>query len=82
MAQAKEIDSLSGRQIVIITDSRGLGLQSELDRINKIEGTNLNIQVFVWQGRGITGAVKETWKQLIWMAPSLIIVSAGICDIT
>lgn len=67
---------------VIITDSRGFGLQTELDRINKRKETNLSIQVFVWKGRGITGAVKETTKQLVWIAPSLIIISAGICDIT
>lgn len=68
--------------VVIITDSRGYGLQAELDRIAKKEGSRLNIQVFIWKGRGITGAVKETSKQLTWIAPNLIIVSAGICVIT
>lgn len=82
MAQSNVGPSQSGETVVIITDSRGFGFQAELDKIGRREGSNVNIQVFTWRGRGITGSVKETSKQLIWMAPSLIIVSAGICDIT
>lgn len=83
MIQTRDNEGMKkSRQIVIITDSRGYGLQAELDGITKREGTNINFQVFVWRGRGIAGAVKETSKQLVWMAPTYIIVTAGICDIT
>lgn len=68
--------------VVIITDSRGMGLQQEIDRIAKREDADMNIQVFVWRGRGIASATKETSKQLIWIAPSLVIILAGICDVT
>lgn len=66
---------------MIITDSRGKGLQNDIDYIERKE-TDLNMQVFVWKGRGIVEAVKQTSKQLVWMAPSLILVFAGICDVT
>lgn len=68
--------------VVIITDSRGFGLQSIIDRIEKEKQTDYKIQIFVWKGRGITGAVRETSKQMIWLAPRLVIVFAGICDVT
>lgn len=68
--------------VVIITDSRGFGLQGIIDRIEKEEKTDYKIQTFVWKGRGITGAVRETSKQMVWLAPRLVIVFAGICDIT
>lgn len=42
----------------------------------------MNIQVFVWKGKGIVEAVKHTTKQQIWMAPRLVIIIAGICDVT
>lgn len=82
MAQCNEHPCTDNSTVVIITDSRGYGLQTELDKIVKREGSNMNFQVFVWRGRGISGAVKKTSKQLIWMAPALILVSAGICDVT
>lgn len=68
--------------VALITDSRGFGLQNELDNIERLEKLDLKIQVFVWKGRGITGAIRETSKQLVWLAPSLVMVFAGICDIT
>lgn len=68
--------------VVIIADSRGFGLQDEIDKIVKREGSDINVQVFVWRGRGIASATKETSKQLIWIAPSIIIIFAGICDVT
>lgn len=82
MAQAAANDLSTRGPVVLITDSRGHGLQLEIDSIIKREGLDMNVQVFVWRGKGIAGAVKATSKQLIWIAPSLIIVSAGICDIT
>lgn len=68
--------------VVIIADSRGYGLQQDLDELDRREHKSLNIQVFVWKGRGIVEATKQTSKQLIWMAPSLILIFAGICDVT
>lgn len=66
-------------KIAIIADSRGVGLQAVLDRLNEAKH---KISVFVHKGRGIVAAVKETSKTLIWMAPDHIFVLAGICDIT
>lgn len=68
--------------VAIITDSRGFGLQDDLDCISKKENLDLNVQVFVWKGRGIVEATKQTTKQLIWMAPELVLIFAGICDVT
>lgn len=68
--------------VAIITDSRGFGLQDDLDYICKREKLEINIQVFVWKGKGIVEAVKHTTKQLIRMAPRLVIIFAGICDVT
>lgn len=68
--------------VALITDSRGFGLQNELDHIEGIEKLGLKIQVFVWKGHGITEAIRKTSKQLVWLAPSLVMVLAGICDIT
>lgn len=65
--------------IVIIADSRGAGLQAEIDSLNK--GKH-KISVFVHKGKGIVEAVKLTSKTLVWMAPDHVIVLAGICDVT
>lgn len=67
------------KRIAIVTDSRGVGLQEELDSINEHA---FDIKVFVKKGNGIAQAVRETSKSLIWMAPDLVLVLAGICDIT
>lgn len=83
MAEASQTVSLKyGGPVVIITDSRGQGLQEEMDAIERREETDHKIQLFVWKGRGITGAIRESSIQLVWIAPSLIIVYAGICDVT
>lgn len=66
-------------RIAIVTDSRGQGLQEELNRVN-LKG--YTIKVFVKKGCGIAQAVRETSKSLVWMAPDIIIVLAGICDVT
>lgn len=68
--------------VAIITASRGYGLQDDLDYICKWEKRNVNIQVFVWKGKGIVEATKQTTQQLIWLAPRLVIIFAGICDVT
>lgn len=34
------------------------------------------------EGGGIIEATKQTSKQLIWMAPRLVLIFAGICDVT
>lgn len=67
-------------KVVIVADSRGKGLQQDLDLLNS-EGS-INIKVLVKKGRGIAELIRDTSKDLIWMAPSQIYVLAGICDIT
>lgn len=66
-------------QVAIIADSRGMGLQHKMDICN--DG-NYDITVIVKRGRGITNAVMESSKKLISIAPDLIIITAGICDVT
>lgn len=83
MAEARpHMKSNQDGPVVIIADSRGYGLQHDLEELGRTEHKNLNIQVFVWKGRGIVEATKQTSKQLIWMAPRLILIFAGICDVT
>lgn len=65
----------SGTSVVIITDSRGRGLQSIFD---KLDDKIYKVRVLVWIGRGITEAVKESKSQLLWIAPDLIILLSGI----
>lgn len=67
------------KRVAIVTDSRGQGLQDELDRVND---KRYDIKVFLKKGCGIAQAIRETSKSLVWMAPDIIIVVAGICDIT
>lgn len=77
MATAKARSPSKG-PVVIVTDSRGFGFQDEIDKLIKQDGTEISVQVFVWRRRGIASAVKETSKQLVWIAPSLIVVFEGI----
>lgn len=66
-------------RVVIIADSRGVGLQSEFDLLND---KGYEIKVLVYKGRGMSQAVREATNKLIWMRPDQIIILAGICDIT
>lgn len=77
MACAKE--RVEGTSVVVITDSRGRGIEAEL---SSIQDRSYSVKVLVWKGRGVTEAVKESKQQLIWMAPDVVIVLAGICDLT
>lgn len=65
--------------VVVITDSRGGGLQEEM---TKLVPGNITIRVLVYPGRGIISAVKESEKLLNWWQPNQIIILNGICDIT
>lgn len=64
---------------MVIADSRGGGLQEEID---KILPANLTVKVLTYPGRGIIRAVKESEKLINWWQPSQIYVTNGICDIT
>lgn len=66
-------------RVIIIADSRGAGLQSEIDILN--DG-NYDIKVIIRKGRGMTQAVIESTNKLMWTRPDQIVVLAGICDIT
>lgn len=65
--------------IVIITDSRGAGLEEEIE---KIHSNGNNVRVLVYPGKGIIRAVKEAESLLNWWCPQQIYVMNGICDIT
>lgn len=80
MTMAKSAGSSHNARIVIVADSRGKGLQSELDQLNT-DG-HVTIKVIVKKGRGIADLIRDTSKELIWMAPTQIYVLAGICDVT
>lgn len=67
-------------KVVIVADSRGKGLQRDLDALNS-EGS-VNIKVLVKKGRGMVELIRDTSKELVWMAPYQIYVLAGICDVT
>lgn len=66
-------------KVAILADSRGVGLKYELDHQN---GGGYEIVVIVKKGRGIIDLVREVSKRLLWIAPDVIIIVAGICDIT
>lgn len=40
------------------------------------------MKILVWKGRGITAAVKDSGQTINWLAPDIIMVVAGICDLT
>lgn len=81
MATANEQNVHNRKQIkvAIITDSRGAGLQSRFDQM---KGKSYQVKVLVRVGKGVTDAVKDSRRDLDWMGPDIIIVIAGICDIT
>lgn len=81
MASAKGHNSDNRKQmkVAIITDSRGAGLESRFDQM---KGKAYQVKVIVRKGKGITDAVKESTRDLDWIGPDIIIVLAGICDIT
>lgn len=64
---------------VVITDSRGSGLQ---DVIHAITPGHITVKVLAYPGRGIISAVKESEKLLNWWQPSQIYIMNGICNIT
>lgn len=65
-------------KVAILADSRGAGLKFELDHLN--DGS-YDLVVIVKKGRGVVDLVRETSKRLVWIAPDITIVLAGICDI-
>lgn len=65
--------------VVIITDSRGVGLQNEIELLND---KYYDIRVLIYKGRGMAQAVREATNKFLWFAPDQVIVLAGICDIT
>lgn len=77
MAAAKDLSK--PMKVVILADSRGAGLKYELDCLNN---GAFDFVVIIKKGRGIIDLVREVSKRLVWIAPDVIIVTAGICDIT
>lgn len=65
--------------IVLIMDSRGAGIQEEIDKRKK---DGFNIKVLVYRGRGVAAAANEAEVKLAWWRPEQIYLVAGICDIT
>lgn len=69
------IDTTRGKNVVVIADLRGQGIQ---DKLQTIKNDSYSVKVLVWRGRGVKEAVKESKQQLIWTAPDIIIILAGI----
>lgn len=65
--------------VVVITDSRGVGLQEYFNRLNSAE---FNIRVLAYKGKGIVDAVQMAKPKIIWWQPKVIFVLNGICDVT
>ena len=66
------------RKILVITDSRGLTLQTI---INEVKQTG-NIKVKSFKGAGYCIATTKAKKTIESFKPNLIIMLVGICDIT
>lgn len=67
--------------IVIITDSRGAGLQSLIDQQMQLYQT-FQVRVLVYKGTGIVEAVERAKSKLAWWQPRIVFVLNGICDVT
>lgn len=65
---------------LIITDSRGRGLQSQIDKIGTEEQSS--IRVLAHSGAGYELAILKSHGTISITKPSIIIVLAGICDLT
>lgn len=79
--QARFPKATSTLNAVILTDSRGSGLQHIFDETHE-DLYKYKVKVLMWKGKGITEATKLSLKYLIWSLPDIIIVAAGICDLT
>lgn len=66
-------------KVLVIADSRGAGLQS---RFNQYTDKPYSVQVLTWKGRGIAAAVKDSDQTLNWLVPDIVLILAGICNIT
>lgn len=67
------------RLIIVVADSRGHGLQSEL---NRLATPGFDIRVLVSPGKGLVAAVCEAESKLFWWQPEQVYIIAGICDVT
>lgn len=77
--QQRPTSNLSRIRVEVVTDSRGVGLQNELNLLND---RGFDITVLIKKGCGLIEAVRECSKRLVWIAPDLVIIAVGICDIT
>ena len=64
--------------ILIISDSRGVGLEQLLSEREDIEET----RVLVHRGAGFIRAVTNSLESIRQLRPGMIMLHAGICDIT
>lgn len=67
--------------VVIITDSRGAGLQSLIEQQLQL-CQNFQVRVLVYKGTGIVEAVEPAKSKLAWWQPRIVFVLNGICDVT
>ena len=65
-------------QVVIITDSRGRGLHKRIERL--LPG--FQVQVLVHSGAGYELAAIKSLGMIKKLKPGIIIMMAGVCDIT
>lgn len=63
---------------IIITDSRGAGLQQHLDRLDIIGGTT----VLTHSGAGYEMAAIKSLSKIVETKPQIVIMLVGVCDLT
>ena len=67
-----------GARVLVIADSRGKHLQRLLDEL----GHDMAFTVMVHRGAGMVRAVEGSRRVVTEFRPDLVIVIAGICDVT
>lgn len=67
--------------VIIITDSRGAGLQSLIDHQTQ-RYPCFQVRVLVYKGKGIVEAVELAKPKLAWWKPRIVVVLNGLCDVT
>lgn len=68
--------------ILLIADSRGRGLQLLLQSLRRKHGVDDEIQVMFHPGNGYEMVALKSLKQITQTKPKLIVIMAGICDLT
>lgn len=80
MADFDSMDNSMNTNVIIITDSRGRDLKSHL--VGQNTQDTVRIDVISHPGAGLELAVLKSLQHLRKHKPQLVIIAAGICDLT